>query len=104
MTLTITDSVMTSTMTDHQAAKMTRGGVWSCTWCPDLKLDRNQAVTAMTIAEEVSRALESGSNVADVGLIASLARELDLLCVDAVQMVMAAHALPQDLKLKSEEN
>lgn len=84
MTLSITDSVMTSTATDHQAAKVTREGVWSCTWCPDLQLDRNQAITAMTIAEEVSRGAQ-----ADVDLITTLAHELDLFGWRAVQMVNA---------------
>lgn len=87
MNLNITDKLIESDDTDHYAEHVGNGG-WCVTWLPDRVLDRNQAITAMTIAEEVSRTLQSGSSVADGGVIASLARELDLLCVDAVQMVM----------------
>lgn len=86
MSLTITEGLMQSDLTDHSAVKV--DGEWRVSWLPGKTLDRNQALTAMTIAEEVSRAAQVNTNVANMGLIASLARELDLLCVEAVQMVM----------------
>jgi hypothetical protein len=55
--LTITDSEMSSDSTRHRAAvvpgAVIEGGptAWSVTWLPGRLLLRNQAITAMTIAE-----------------------------------------------------
>lgn len=57
MATTITDSAMTSDDTRHTAAVLpgvtVEGGptAWSVTWLPGRVLTRNQAITAMTIAE-----------------------------------------------------
>jgi hypothetical protein len=53
MGTTITDQLMRSTDTAH-TAKHTDAG-WEVTWLPGRVLDRNQAVTAMTIASYVGR-------------------------------------------------
>jgi len=53
MGTTITDRLMRSTDTAH-TARLTDAG-WEVSWLPGRVLDRNQAVTAMTIAETVGR-------------------------------------------------
>lgn len=90
MTLSITDSVMTSTATDHQAAKVTREGVWSCTWCPGLQLDRNQAVSAVTLAEFIESGTAEGSK--HWPLVRSLAGELGMTAQEAVAKVIKTKA------------
>ena len=82
MSLTITEGLMQSDLTDHTC--MYVDGRWRASWLPDRILDRNQAITAMTIAEEVDRGRPH-----DVGLIVSLANELGLLGYEAVRMVNA---------------
>jgi hypothetical protein len=52
MTLTINDTTMTSDQTTHiarQAHSPQRG--WEVTWLPGQLLDRNTAITAMTLAD-----------------------------------------------------
>ena len=52
MTLTINDTTMTSDQTTHvarQASGPQRG--WEVTWLPGQILDRNTAITAMTLAD-----------------------------------------------------
>lgn len=52
MSTTITDDTMTSTNSPHTARRVDGG--WTVSWLPDRILDRNQALTAMTIAELVA--------------------------------------------------
>jgi len=47
--ITITDTQMSSPATPHTAAAS--GGGWEVSWLPGRTLDRNQAITAMTIAD-----------------------------------------------------
>ena len=54
MALTITDRVMRSPDTKHTAHRQLSAS-WTVTWLPDRALTRDQAITAMTIAEEVGR-------------------------------------------------
>jgi hypothetical protein len=49
--ITITDTAMTSPATPHTATAT--GGGWKVSWLPGRTLDRNQATTAMTIADIV---------------------------------------------------
>lgn len=49
--ITITDTTMTSPATPHTATAT--GGGWQVSWLPGRTLDRNQAITAMTIADMV---------------------------------------------------
>jgi len=49
--ITITDTAMTSPATPHTATAT--GGGWQVSWLPGRTLDRNQAITAMTIADMV---------------------------------------------------
>lgn len=50
--LTITDKIMRSNQTRHSAAAAAGDG-WTVTWLPGRVLTRNQAITAMTIAQLV---------------------------------------------------
>jgi hypothetical protein len=57
--LTITDVLMSSDQTPHTAKRGQRGGivrdVWRVSWLSDRLLTRNEAITAMTLAEQVDR-------------------------------------------------
>jgi hypothetical protein len=56
VTLTITDSTMTSDETVH-TARPAHGGQpgWEVSWLPGQIVDRNSAITAMTLAEIASK-------------------------------------------------
>jgi hypothetical protein len=69
MSLTITDTEIRSDLTESAYAVRVEAG-WQVTGFPGRKFDRNQAITAMTIAEERSRPDP------DEVLIASLEGEL----------------------------
>lgn len=49
--ITITDTHMSSPDTPHIATAT--GGGWQVSWLPGRTLDRNQAITAMTIASTI---------------------------------------------------
>ena len=55
MTLTINDATMTSDQTAH-TARLAPGGqhLWEVSWLPGRALDRNSAITAMTLADLAS--------------------------------------------------
>ena len=55
MTLSITDTLITSDVTDHQAAKVTRDEAWVCTWTGDRRLPKDEAAAAVELAEIVAR-------------------------------------------------
>ena len=57
MALTITDRAMISPATVHTASPVTddQYGDWRVSWLPGRNLTRNQAITAMTIAEIAAR-------------------------------------------------
>jgi hypothetical protein len=58
MSLTITDQTMRSPDTPHTATAWPvpdEPTLWTVTWLPGRNLTRNQAVTAMTIAETIGR-------------------------------------------------
>jgi hypothetical protein len=48
--LTITDKIMRSDQTQHVATPADGGGWW-VTWLPGREFTRNEAITAMTLAE-----------------------------------------------------
>ena len=56
MTLTITDKIMRSDQTAHTArlCHFEAGDAWQVSWLPHRLMDRNAAITAMTLAELVS--------------------------------------------------
>jgi hypothetical protein len=57
MTLTIYDTTMTSDQTAH-TARLAPGSphLWEVSWLPGRALDRNSAITAMTLADLTSEA------------------------------------------------
>jgi hypothetical protein len=59
VTLTITDETMTSDETSHNACRLWTeanpdADVWRVSWLPRADLTRNQAITAMSLAECVA--------------------------------------------------
>ncbi|NEE02070.1 hypothetical protein [Phytoactinopolyspora halotolerans] len=61
MTLTITADTITSDETRHTARRLPIGrGVWEISWLPGQLLDRNHAITAMTLAEIVTSIVDAG--------------------------------------------
>ena len=54
MTLTINDTTMTSDQTAHTARQAPGSDhLWEVSWLPGRALDRNSAITAMVLADEV---------------------------------------------------
>ena len=51
MTLTINDAAMTSDQTAHTARLAPGQDLWEVSWLPGRSLDRNSAITAMTLAD-----------------------------------------------------
>ena len=51
MTLTINDTTMTSDQTAHTARHAAERNGWEVSWLPGQILDRNTAITAMTLAD-----------------------------------------------------
>lgn len=98
MSTKITDTGMTSDVTRHTATAWPVPGeptLWSVTWLPGRALTRDQAVTAMTVAEMVA---ERASILADPSAelwwhVDGWAAELGLSAADAVAM---ASASPED--------
>ncbi|WP_129668560.1 hypothetical protein [Phytoactinopolyspora endophytica] len=62
MSIRITDESMTSDITRHEALRV-YGDVWGVSWLPGRQLDRNQAITAMTLAETVTVAVNADGPV-----------------------------------------
>jgi len=54
MSTRITDTAMSSTSTDHTARRTQPTGQWRVSWLPHRLLTRNEAATAMTIAEVIA--------------------------------------------------
>ena len=81
----ITESVMTSAITAHTAWRVDeQAGTWRVSWLSDRLLSRNDAITAMTLAETVV-----GSDFSNKrgGLIRAFAGELGMTADDAVLAV-----------------
>ena len=52
MTVTINDTTMTSDQTEHTARQASGSQhLWEVSWLPGRALDRNSAITAMTLAD-----------------------------------------------------
>lgn len=78
----ITDEAMTAAATPHHATRDELGS-WRVTWLPDVALDRNAALTAMTLAEHVA----VHGPLAKPALIGAFATELDLSSEQAVTAI-----------------
>lgn len=60
MTLHITDDAITSDETRHTAAPAAGPCAWEVSWLPGRLLDRNAAITAMTLGEIITRIVNAG--------------------------------------------
>jgi hypothetical protein len=81
MSIKISDQQMASGQTPHSAG-MTADG-WTVTWLPGRTLTRNQATTAMVLAERVSHGARDQHHK-DWPFIEGWAEELGLSGADAV--------------------
>jgi len=72
----ITDTSMSSTSTDHTARRTHPTGQWRVSWLPRRLLTRNEAVTAMTIAEVIASRPAPDSRIWSA--VKAWAAELDL--------------------------
>ncbi|MGH3190125.1 MAG: hypothetical protein ACRDPY_22880 [Streptosporangiaceae bacterium] len=84
MSLTITDTTMTSDHSAHTARQAPgRQQRWEVSWLPGQTLDRNAAITAMTLADTTAEAdLHEGHRLWPQ--IQSWAAELGLTAPDAI--------------------
>jgi hypothetical protein len=83
MTLTINDAAMTSDQTAHTARHAPERNGWEVSWLPDQIMDRNTAITAMTLADiAVDRDLDEGHRLWPH--IQSWAEELGLTAPEAI--------------------
>ena len=53
MAIKISETAMTSETTGHSARQLP-SGAWRVTWLPGSDLNRNEAITAMTLAETIT--------------------------------------------------
>ena len=86
MTVTINDTTMTSDQTAH-TARLAPGSqhLWEVSWLPGRALDRNSAITAMTLADHAG---EHGLNEHRLWpFIQGWAAELGLTGSDAINRV-----------------
>src|SRR6266700_3103461 len=81
MTVTINDATMTSDQTTH-VARLVQGSqhLWEVSWLPGRALDRNSAITAMTLADLAGQDSPGGRLACSVDEAARLTgRSRDLL-------------------------
>jgi hypothetical protein len=94
MSMRITSERMTSDQTEHWAVPVDAGQPYGCWWAsvlPGRELTRNQAITAITLAEAVAQMQRDGQVHVTHPLwphVASWAGELDITDVGAVGAVL----------------
>ncbi|HUZ53103.1 MAG TPA: hypothetical protein VMU94_11320 [Streptosporangiaceae bacterium] len=89
MTLSITEKTMTSDTTPHSAHRHPELNAWRVTWLADRELTRNQAMTAMMLAEKAA-AQELPSERDFWPHIDGWAAELGLGSSDAIGRIVSA--------------
>jgi hypothetical protein len=100
VTLTITDSTMTSDQTAHTARPAPGRDGWEVSWLPGQTLDRNSAITAMVLADQVGETdLHEGHRLWP--FIQSWAAELGLTAPDAIAQ---ASQPPSDVNRQHEQS
>jgi hypothetical protein len=83
VTLIINDTAMTSDQTTHAARQTPGRNSWEVSWLPGQTLDRNTAITAMTVADTAAEPdLHEGHRLWPH--IQSWAEELGLTAPDAI--------------------
>ena len=99
MTLTITDTTMAGDHTAHTARPTPDRNGWEVSWLPGQTLDRNAAITAMVLAEQVGETdLHEGHRLWPG--IQSWAEELGLTAPDAIAQ---ASQPPGDLNRQQDQ-
>jgi hypothetical protein len=99
MTLTITDTTMTSDRTAHTARHAPDRNGWEVSWLPGQTLDRNTAITAMTLADTTTEpGLRDGHRLWP--FVQSWAAELGLTAPDAIAQ---ASQPPGDINRQQEQ-
>jgi hypothetical protein len=91
---TITAHLMSSTRTEHWAVPTVAGeeyGTWCVSWLPGRELSRNQAITAMTLAEFVAGGVTSPEH-RKWTVMHGWAAELGLTAPDAVAHIVGENA------------
>jgi hypothetical protein len=84
MNIKITDEAMTSNTTPHSA--QAEGDGWTVTWLPGRVLTRNQATTAMVLAETVAGGVSDHTDKRWL-FIEGWANELGITGTDAVSKI-----------------
>ena len=98
MTLTITDTTMTSDQTAHTARHAPDRNGWDVSWLPGQTLDRTTAITAMTLADTATEPnLREGHRLWPQ--IQGWAEELGLTAPDAIARISQP---PSDLHRQQE--
>ena len=99
MTLTITDTTMTSDQTAHTARHAPGRNGWEVSWLPGQTLDRNTAITAMTLADTAAEPdLHEGHRLWPH--VQSWAAELGLTAPDAIARTSQP---PSDINRQQEQ-
>ena len=102
MTLTINDTTMTSDQTTHTARQAPgRQHLWEVSWLPGQALDRNSAITAMTLAAHASEP-DLNEQHRLWPFIESWAAELGLTGSDAINQASQPGTLRQQPDRESE--
>jgi hypothetical protein len=86
MTLTITDTTMTSDQSTHTARHQPGRDDWEVSWLPGQILDRNTAITAMTLADTTAEC-DPHDRHRLWPHIQSWAAELDLTAPEAIARI-----------------
>ena len=98
MTLTINDTTMTSDHSAHTAWHAPDRNGWEVSWLPGQTLDRNTAITAMTLADTTAETdLHEGHRLWPH--IQNWAEELGLTAPDAITRISQP---PRDLNRQQE--
>ena len=99
MTLTINDTTMTSDQTPHTARHAPGRNSWEVSWLPGQTLDRNTAITAMTLADTTAEPdLHEGHRL--WAFVQGWAAELGLTAPDAIAKTSQP---PSDLNRQQEQ-
>jgi len=99
VTLTIGDASMSSDQSGHTAAHLPDRGGWEVSWLPGQILDRNTAITAMTLADTAAEQdLHEGHRLWPH--IQGWAEELGLTAPDAIAQ---ASQPPSDINRQQEQ-
>lgn len=86
MTLTVTANRITSTTTGHAARQTCNLLLWEVTWLPDRVVKLDQAVTALVLAEHVTRGAVAPDHQR-WPLVARCAEALELTPADAIELI-----------------